>query len=200
MEKVKPPQWDQIHKLSLSQQGDHMTLQFLLWNTRLYYRKFLLFFLHFGIEWQGKFWPFFVIWDLPDFGPLMIEFFFTTSSSPQCLKIALKCLIFKSGDIELRSTEKVNRLKMRHFKTIFTHCVGRYGDRLLQLILMMRSWSPVMQLLVTKSWYLLNDKRSNIPSFWNSLIGLLSIFYSVPKGNKRVRTYFRNPGIGAWHL
>ena len=93
MEKVKPPQWDQIHKLSLSQQGDHMTLQFLLWNTRLYYRKFLLFFLHFGIEWQGKFWPFFVIWDLPDFGPLMIEFFFTISP-PQCSKITKKVSFF----------------------------------------------------------------------------------------------------------
>ena len=74
MEKVKPPQWDQIHKLSLSQQGDHMTLQFLLWNTRLYYRKFLLFFLHFGIEWQGKFWPYFDIRS-PRFWTIRLIFF-----------------------------------------------------------------------------------------------------------------------------
>ena len=161
MEKVKPPQWDQIHKLSLSQQGDHMTLQFLLWNTRLYYRKFLLFFLHFGIEWQGKFWPFFVIWDLPDFGPLMIEFFFTISP-PQCSKITKKVSFFKLEESRCKAPSKSNYWKMRHFKRIFTTVSGLRRDRLLQLILMMRSWSPVMQLLVTKSWYLLNDKRSNI--------------------------------------
>ena len=103
--------------------------------------NFSSFFLHFdGIEWQGKFWPYFDIRS-PRFWTIRLIFFFLDSTTT-CMETTV----------------------------------------LLQLILMMRSWSPMMQLLVTKSWYLLNDKRS---SFGNT-------FSDWPFIRSEEKGYFRN--------